>query len=255
MPELRLLIEGVCSPREESRLLAALRNDPRQGAAALAESLDRKRAARRAETRRVARLMKLRGELRDAGARFIAGVDEVGMGPLAGPVVAAAVVLPDSIELPGLDDSKRLTRATRERLDVPIREQALAFAIAEVSPAEVDRLNVYHAGLTAMRRAVLALHVGPDHVLVDARTIPDIPPPQTPIKGGDALDASIAAASVIAKVHRDATMRALDSAHPGYGFAGHKGYPTASHLQALERLGPSPVHRRSFAPVAQLSLF
>ena len=198
-------------------------------------------------------LFALRRSLRDAGALRIAGVDEVGMGPLAGPVVAAAVVLPDEICLPGLDDSKRLTRRARERLDVAIREQAVALAVAEVTPEEVDRLNVYRAGLEAMRRAVVALSSAPDHVLVDARTIPDVVFPQTGIVGGDARDGSIAAASVVAKVYRDAAMRALDAVHPGYGFASHKGYPTSEHLRALGRLGPSPVHRRSFGPVAQLS--
>ena len=197
--------------------------------------------------------MRLRADLRAAGCRLVAGVDEVGMGPLAGPVVAGAVVLPDEVDLPGLDDSKKLSRVTRERLDVAIREQALAVAVAEVSPEEVDRLNVYHAGLTAMRRAVEALDARPDHLLVDARTIPGIGVPQTGIVGGDALDASIAAASVVAKVYRDATMQRLDTQHPGYGFARHKGYPTAQHLLALKRLGPSPVHRRSFAPVAHFA--
>ena len=124
-----------------------------------------------------------------------------------------------------------------------------------VPPAEVDRLNVYRAGLEAMRRAVAALSRTPDHVLVDARTIPDLTAPQTPIVGGDASDGSIAAASILAKVHRDALMRRLDEQHPGYGFANHKGYATRAHLDALRRLGPCPIHRRSFAPVVQGVLF
>jgi ribonuclease HII len=160
------------------------------------------------------------------------------------------VVLPDEVELPGLDDSKRLDARTRERLAAAIRAQAIAVAVVEVGPAELDRLNVFHASLRAMQRAVEALAVRPDHVLVDARTIPGIGMPQTAIVHGDALDASIAAASIVAKVYRDALMRELDAFHPGYGFGHNAGYPTPEHLEALRRLGPSPVHRRSFAPVA-----
>jgi ribonuclease HII len=170
-------------------------------------------------------------------------------------VVAAAVVLPERVALPGLDDSKRLAPELRERLAAEIRAQALALALAEVWPDEIDRRNVYRAGLEAMRRAVLALPLAPDHVLVDARTIPGIAAEQTPLVGGDARDGSIAAASVVAKVHRDAIMVRLDGEFPGYGFAEHKGYATASHLAALRRRGPCPVHRRSFAPVSQLVLF
>jgi ribonuclease HII len=177
------------------------------------------------------------------------------MGPLAGPVVAAAVVLPERVALRGLDDSKRVPAPERERLAAAIRDQALALAIGEVWPDEIRRLNVYRAGLEAMRRAVLALGTPPDHVLVDARTIPGIEAPQTPLVGGDARDGSIAAASIVAKVYRDALMVRLDADFPGYGFAEHKGYATASHLAALRRSGPCPLHRRSFAPVSQPSLF
>jgi ribonuclease HII len=184
----------------------------------------------------------------------VAGVDEVGVGPLAGPVVAAAVVLPPRVSLPGLDDSKQLTREDRERLDVEIRAQALAVSVAEASIEEIDRLNILRASLLAMLRAVRGLGVAPDHVLVDARTIPDLAVPQTAVVDGDARDGSIAAASIVAKVHRDALMRRLDAALPGYGFAQHKGYATREHLAALARLGPSPQHRRSFAPVSQLAL-
>lgn len=253
LAEVRKRLAAGLSELEERELLRALRADPRRGATALAETLERRREALRVESERISGLMRRRADLRAAGVRFVAGVDEVGMGPLAGPVVAGAVVLPDTVDLRGLDDSKKLSRTARERLDQAIREQAIAVCVAEVSPGEVDRLNVYHAGLTAMRRAVEGLEVSPEHVLVDARTIPGIRVPQTGIKGGDALDASIAAASVVAKVYRDALMHRLDTVHPGYGFASHKGYPTSEHLRALERLGPSPVHRRSFGPVAQCS--
>jgi ribonuclease HII len=232
-------------------MVEALRGDPRRGARALARTLERRLEARRAESRRIERLFALRGRLLADGARYVAGVDEVGVGPLAGPVVAAAVVLPPRVELPGLDDSKALRPADRERLDAAIRAQAVALAVACVEEAEIDRVNVLRASLEAMRRAVLSLGVAPDHVLVDARTIPEIAAPQIPIVGGDSRDGSIAAASIVAKVYRDARMRELDASHPGYGFARHKGYPTREHLDALDRLGPCPIHRRSFAPVAQ----
>lgn len=247
-------LRSARDPRALARLLRVLRGDPRAGAAALAERAARRLAELRTERLRLARLFALRRGLHRGGARRVAGVDEVGMGPLAGPVVAAAVVLPDRVELPGLDDSKQLSPAQRERLAAAIRAQAEALAIGEVWPAELDRLNVYRAGLEAMRRAVAALAPAPDHLLVDARTVPGVGCPQTALVRGDARDGSIAAASIVAKVHRDAIMRRLDAEHPGYGFARHMGYPTPDHLDALRRLGPSAVHRRSFAPCAQLAL-
>jgi ribonuclease HII len=255
LAELRRRAREMEAARDLARLLRALRGDPRAGALALADSLERRLAEARRERRRVAALFALRRRLLAAGARAVAGVDEVGMGPLAGPVVAAAVVLPARVDLPGLDDSKRLLPGERERLAAAIRAQAVAVGVAEVWPEEIDRRNVYRAGLEAMRRAVLALDVAPDHVLVDARTIPAIAAAQTALVGGDARDGSIAAASIVAKVHRDAIMRRLDGEYPGYGFAAHKGYATASHLLALRLRGPTPVHRRSFAAVFQPSLF
>ena len=237
------------------RAAAVLARDERAGAQLLAARCGARADALVAERRRLAQLFSLRARLVRGGARVIAGVDEVGVGPLAGPVVACAVVFAERPWLPGLGDSKQLTRAARERLDAEIRKCASAIGLAEVWPAEIDRLNIYRAALEAMRRAVLALGVAPDHLLVDARTIPGIAAAQTPLIGGDARDGSIAAASIVAKVHRDALMARLDAAHPGYGFARHKGYGTADHLAALQRLGPTPLHRRSFAPVSQLALF
>jgi len=250
LAELRARCSQVEGAARRGRLLAALRRDARRGARALAGALERRASAERRENRRLARLFALRAGLLSAGARWVAGVDEVGMGPLAGPVVAAAVILPESVRLPGLDDSKRLTAEARERLDVCIREQALGVGLGVVEPEDIDRLNIYRAGLEAMRRAVLLLGLAPDHVLVDARTIPDLSFPQTRIVDGDAVDGSIAAASIVAKVARDAIMRRLDEQHPGWGLAQHMGYATPQHLAALRRLGASPVHRRSFAPVA-----
>jgi ribonuclease HII len=253
LAELRRHCDAVDAERGDDRLLAALRGDGRRGARALAESLERRLQGRRREAQRLARLFERRRRLVAGGARHVAGVDEVGVGPLAGPVVAAAVVLPDRVDLPGLNDSKRLPRAARERLAGRIGEQAVAVAVGEVSRADIDRLNIRRASLEAMRRAVEALAVLPDHVLVDARTIPGIAPPQTALIRGDAIDGSIAAASIVAKVHRDAIMQRLHARYPEYGFARHMGYPTPQHLAALRRLGPTPAHRRSFAPVAQLA--
>lgn len=247
-------VRAAAGARELARLRRALDGDPRAGAEALARRVEQRLAEARAERARVARLFALRRELRRAGAQRVAGVDEVGMGPLAGPVVAAAVILPDRVELPGLDDSKRLLRPVRERLAEAIRAQAVALAIGEVWPAELDRLNVYRAGLEAMRRAVVALAPAADHLLVDARTVPDAGCTQTRLVQGDSRDGSIAAASVVAKVHRDAIMRRLEDQYPGYGFARHMGYATREHLAALRRLGPCLAHRRSFQPCAQLSL-
>ncbi len=241
-------------PRAIAALLRTLQGDERAGAVALGALLARRLAEQRSERLRVERLFALRRRLVGAGALHVAGVDEVGVGPLAGPVVAAAVILRARVVLPGLDDSKQLSASTRERLDAAIRAQGIAIGIGEVWPPELDRLNVYHAALEAMRRAVVALSQEPDHVLVDARTIPGIAAPQTALVHGDARDGSIAAASIVAKVHRDAIMARLERVHPGYGFARHMGYPTPEHLEALRRLGPSPLHRRSFAPCNQLSM-
>jgi len=255
LAELRSQLGDPARGRTPEALLLALRHDPRAGARQLAARWTRRRRSHQEDRRRVRSLFARRRALERAGARHVAGVDEAGMGPLAGPIVASAVILGRRPELPGLDDSKKLPRARREGLDVRIREQAVAFAVAEVWPDEIDRLNVYRAGLEAMRRAVLALGARPDHVMVDARTIPGIAMPQTALVHGDAEDGSIAAASVLAKVHRDAIMAKLARRHPGYGFERNQGYGTADHLAALHRIGPSPVHRRSFRPVSQLGLF
>lgn len=181
------------------------------------------------------------------GARWVAGVDEAGRGCLAGPVVAAAVILPPEARLPGLDDSKRLTPEARRALLPAIHREALAVGVGSCSAAEVDRLNVLGAALEAMRRAVEALALPPDALLVDGnRPIPQAPWPQKTVVRGDARSLSIAAASVVAKVTRDRLMEELDALFPQYGWAAHKGYPTAAHYAALAAHGPSPHHRRSF---------
>jgi ribonuclease HII len=186
-----------------------------------------------------------------AGLQRVAGVDEVGMGPLAGPVVAAAVVFrADAEPLRGIADSKLLPVAAREAAAAAIRAAAIGIGIGVVEAEEIDRLNIYHAGLQAMRRAVAGLPMPPEHVVVDARHIPDLDVPQTRYVRADAIVYSVAAASIIAKVHRDALMQALDVVYPAYGFARHVGYATPEHLRALAEHGPTPLHRRSFAPCA-----
>jgi ribonuclease HII len=190
--------------------------------------------------------------LRYHGFQRIAGVDEVGRGALFGPVVAAAVILPERIghlAAAGLKDSKQMTREDREAMDVRIRRIALAVSVAEVSAAVIDRVNIYQATRIAMLEAVHGLDLLPDHLLIDAMRIDHICP-QTKLFYGDALSLSIAAASVVAKVHRDNLMRQLDQIHPQYGLASHKGYATPEHRRALKQHGPCPLHRSSFAPVA-----
>ena len=183
---------------------------------------------------------------------LIAGVDEVGRGPLAGPVVAAAVILDPARPIEGLDDSKRLTPRRRERLAPEIRDCALAWALGRSEPDEVDRVNVLQASMLAMQRAVAGLLVAPGHVLVDGDRSPAFAVAATAIVGGDGRVPAIAAASILAKVARDAEMTGLEESWPGYGFARHKGYPSVEHLEALKRLGVTPLHRRSFGPVRAL---
>ena len=231
-------------------LLEALENDPRRGARQLAALINKRRVKNRREGQRLHHLLRYELELWDEGIQLIAGVDEAGMAPLAGPVVAAAVILRQGYKLQGLDDSKKVLDETRRKeLAVQIKLNAVCWSVGQTDVEEIDSLNIYHAGLLAMRRAVDGLTVKPDYVLVDARTIPQCPHPQKGIVHGDALSASIAAASIIAKTTRDAQMVELDRLYAGYGFASHKGYPTAQHLQVLKERGVLPIHRRSFAPV------
>jgi ribonuclease HII len=184
-----------------------------------------------------------------AGPGLVAGVDEAGRGPLAGPVVAAAVILDDLQPIKGLRDSKTLGPATRERLAAEVRARALCCSVAEATVDEIDRLNILQATLLAMRRAVDGLRLVPARVLVDGNRVPLLKMPAEAIVKGDAKVAAIAAASIVAKVHRDALLAALAVQHPAYGFAEHKGYPTSAHLAALRRHGACAAHRRSFAPV------
>jgi ribonuclease HII len=190
------------------------------------------------------------------GYSRIAGVDEAGLGPLAGPVIASAVILPPRLRIAGANDSKQLTPRAREFLDGEIRARALAIGIGCASVEDIERLNIYQAGLLAMRRALDQLEIVPDFVLLDARTLPRLPWPQEAHIRGDASIHCVACASIIAKVFRDRLMLEYDQAYPEYGFAGHKGYATAAHRRALAEHGPCPIHRRSFhGVVEQLPLF
>jgi ribonuclease HII len=185
-------------------------------------------------------------EARAQGHRAVAGLDEVGRGALCGPVVACVVILGEGFPSEGLDDSKRLTARQREGLADRIRERAQAFSVGVADSGEIDRLNILRATYLAMRRAVEGLGQGADLILVDALTVPGVAVPQKPIVKGDALSVSIAAASVVAKVQRDALMRECDSRYPGYGLAHNMGYASEDHREALRRMGPSEIHRRSF---------
>jgi ribonuclease HII len=244
----RFAAEGALTARALNRL----RRDPRAGVRKLHESLRRRFERLETERRRHDAMHHFEQVLWRSGLTRVAGVDEVGMGPLAGPVVAAAVVFPPGTKVDGVDDSKKLDAGERETAERLVRETGADLAIGAASVEEIDELNIYRAGLLAMRRAVLALASPPQHVLVDARTIPDLSMPQNVFTKGDGLDFSIAAASVVAKVHRDRLMVELDAAWPGYGFARHKGYATTEHQDAIRRLGPCPIHRRSFGFLAEL---
>jgi ribonuclease HII len=232
--------------------LAKLRKDPRQAARSLCRLLEKRRREQHREKTRVQSLLYFEGLLWNSGIERIAGVDEVGIGPLAGPVVAAAVIFPRQVFLEGIDDSKKLDAAQRSGLRQGILEVCLAHAIAVVEPDEVDALNVYRAGLEAMRRAVAALSPQPQHVLVDAREIPGLDTPQNRFDKGDGINFSIAAASILAKTHRDALMDQYHQQYPEYGFDRHKGYSTAAHQKALRDHGPCPLHRRSFPFVREV---
>jgi ribonuclease HII len=244
----RYVIEGRSL---ETELEAELRADPRPGARAILDAIEKRRYERRSEGQRLRKMLRYETQLWNVGLTRVAGVDEAGMSPLAGPVAAAAVVFAPGSRIPGVDDSKKLDARTRDELAVQIKETCVAWAVAFAEVEEIDRINIYWAGLLAMRRAVEGLGCTPEHLLLDARLLKELPTPQERIIKGDAKSLSIAAASILAKTARDALMSKLDVKYPGYGFAKHKGYPVKEHTTALTRLGACPIHRRSFAPVRQ----
>jgi ribonuclease HII len=252
IPELRNLFIDRARPVPKG-LVEALEIDPRQGAHQLAKKIRNRWRSNRSEGQRLHSLLRFEIELWAEGYALVAGVDEAGMAPLAGPVVAGAVILPQNYKLRGLNDSKKILDETRrEELAAQIKRDALCWSFGFAEVEEIDRLNIYHAGLLAMQRALQGLSCVPHFVLVDARKIPNCPAPQRGIIHGDALSASIAAASLIAKTTRDAHMLELDRAYSGYGLASHKGYPTPEHCRALKELGALPIHRRSFARVREV---
>jgi len=244
------LLEG--SQRVTAHLVRQLARDPRQGVRKIYQIAKKQYERQRAEQLRLQNMLNFERVLWKSGIQVIAGVDEVGVGPLAGPVIAAAVVFHPGTEIAGIDDSKRLDPVERDQLERLIRERAAAIGIGTAEVGEIDRLNIYHAGLLAMRRAVAALPEQPQHLLVDARMIPDLAIPQNSFCKGDGLNFSIAAASIIAKTHRDRLMIDLEGRYPGYGFAQHKGYSTPEHQDAIRRLGPCPIHRMSYPFIREL---
>jgi ribonuclease HII len=235
-----------------AHFLNKLGRDPRQGARKIYELLKKRYEKERTDRVRVLNMLNFERVLWKSGIQSVAGIDEVGIGPLAGPVVAAAVVFPPGTELAGIDDSKRLDIDQRVKMEAVIRRTATAIGVGLADVSEIDRLNIYHAALLAMRRAVEALPVKPDHLLIDARIIPDVSIPQNAFFKGDGINFSIAAASIIAKTHRDRLMEDLEKKYPGYGFAQHKGYGTAEHQNSIRELGPCPVHRMSFPFIREL---
>lgn len=241
-----------CCPQISDEMLQSLAADPRSGVKKLGLSLIKKKEQQQAELVRLDRLFQYEDEARSKGIELIAGVDEAGRGPLAGPVVAGTVILPARVRLFGLNDSKLLTPAQRERLYLEIADTALDWGIGVASSEEIDSINIYQATMLAMKRALGALKILPGLVLVDGAGVPKTKFAQRPIVGGDGLSASIAAASIMAKVTRDRLMLEYHQLYPDYGFDAHKGYGTRGHLAALNSFGPCFIHRRSFFPVKAL---
>jgi ribonuclease HII len=242
----RLVIEGRPLDAETE---AALTADPRPGAKAILAAVARRRADNRGEGQRLRHMLRFERALWATDIVHVAGVDEAGMSPLAGPVAAVAVIFAPGTRIIDVDDSKKLDAETRDFLATEIKAKAIAWSVAFAEVEEIDSINIYWAGLLAMRRAVEGLSPVPQHILLDARRLKEVSIPQQAIVKGDSKSLTIAAASILAKTARDARMRELDVAHPGYGLAKHKGYPVRDHFAAIERLGVSPIHRRSFAPV------
>ncbi len=226
-----------------------LRADARRGARAILDAIEKRRHSHRAEGQRLRKMLSFEQALWTSGTMLVAGVDEAGMSPLAGPVCAAAVIFKPGTRIAHVDDSKKLDAKERARLAVAIKETAHAWCVAFATVEEIDTINIHWAGILAMKRAVQGLNPAAQHLLIDARKLKDVPLPQDRIVKGDSRSLSIAAASILAKTARDTLMEELDAKYPGYGFSRHKGYPVKEHQAALERLGACEIHRRSFGPV------
>ena len=248
--KIRHLVEAI---EPDDTVIALLAGDRRAGVRSLAATLVRRREKQERRQKRQEELCALESDLRTQGKSVIAGVDEAGRGPLAGPVVAAAVVLPEDIDLLGIDDSKKLTAARREVLFEAITSRAVAWGIGMVDNEEIDNTNILEAAMKAMCTAVRIMKLKPDVLLVDGPRTPGADCDERAVVDGDARCRVIAAASIIAKVTRDRIMIELDSVYPGYGFAGHKGYGARSHIDAIGRLGPCDIHRISFRIVPAVS--
>lgn len=220
-----------------------LRKDPRRGVQRICDILEARIRQERAENHRLRALLRHETLLWDRGLRLVAGVDEAGMGPLAGPVVAAAVIFDRDQTIEGVDDSKKLLPEARQELASRIRQEAVCWAIGRSSVREIRNFNIYHAGLLAMKRAIRNLPVRPEALLVDGRELAEVGLPQVRLVNGDQLSFAVASASILAKTERDRTMNRIDLVYPFYGLAGHKGYSTKAHQKALRRFGPSPIHR------------
>ena len=247
--QIRAHIKSVNRPDEA--YLRALEQDPRAGIRAIAEQVRKKQKAQVRENARLEQMLIIEKKLKERGIQHIAGVDEAGRGPLAGPVVAAAVILPPDTLIPGLNDSKALSEKRREELFETIHNTALTIGTGKASPREIDKFNIRNATHHAMCEALAALSISPDRVLIDGNAIPGSPFPEQAVIGGDRKSLSIAAASVIAKVTRDRLMIDYHAQYPAYGFASHKGYGSAEHLAALQKHGPCPIHRQSFQGVLE----
>lgn len=226
--------------------LELFRDDERSGIKKLVSQYEKKYSDYIDELERLKMISAFENELKEKGYKLIGGIDEVGRGPLAGPVMTAVVILPDDCRILGINDSKKLTAKKREELSVLIKEEAIAYSFGSASPEEIDEINILQATYRAMRKAIYTLAVKADFILADAVTIPDINMPQRGIIQGDAKCISIGAASIIAKVERDAMMDEYDKIFPEYGFAKNKGYGSAEHIDALKKYGPCPIHRSSF---------
>jgi Ribonuclease HII len=248
--EVRKKLEQSDCLSDKERLL--LRSDSRKGVRQLLEIWDRRQLRKQALINRFHKMNHFESDLHQKGIGQIAGIDEAGRGPLAGPVIAASVILNPDVILPGVNDSKQLTAARRDRLFDQIITHALAYGIGQVSARDIDRINIYEAARLAMTRAVEQMDLRPGFLLIDAMKL-SVPVPQISLIKGDARSNSIAAASILAKVTRDRLMNRLDKRYPEYGFAGNKGYGTQQHLTALRTYGACPEHRFSFAPVAAIA--